>query len=434
MLDTTIDVKVEDVSPIKKKLIFDISWMEVKKELDEVYKNVSKKAKIKGFRQGKVPRNVLESMYKEYAEEETVTNIVNKYYWEVLKEKKINAVAQPDIDQKGIEKEKNFTFTATIEVEPNIDPSGYIGMELEKEEHTVGEADLEARLQEIREMFSTMEEVEADREVADGDFIVIDFEGTLKGKSLKEMKADNYLLEIGSKTFVPGFEEKIIGMKKNQNKQIKIKMPEDYHAKHLAGEDVEFSVLLKNIKEKKLPEVDDTFIQNFDKYETLGDLKKDVMKTLEEENVARANTTFKNLIIDKLLEKNEFEVPQTFVNRQVSFMVADMQRRMAMRGIKRQDASELYDKFYDLYKEEAIKVVRTILIMKSIAEKESITVSEQDIEEKIREIANQRTQSYDSLKKSLEDGNMIEDIKNEILNAKVFEFIENKAQVSIIKK
>jgi trigger factor len=166
----------------------------------------------------------------------------------------------------------------------------------------------------------------------------------------------------------------------------------------------------------------------------LDDLKNDIRKTLEEENVARSNTTFKNSIIDKLLEKNEFEVPQAYVNRQVSYMLDDMQRRMAMRGIKRQETSELYDKFYGLYKDEATKIVRTILLMKNIAEKESITISEQDINEKIREIANQRTQSYDSLKKSLEDGNMIEDIKNEILNSKVFEFIENKAKVSIIKK
>ena len=434
MSENIMAVKVEDVSPVKKKLLFDISWLEVKNELDAVYRDVGKKAKVKGFRQGKIPRNILESMYKDYAEDEAVTNLVNKYYWEALKENNINAVAQPDIDQKGIEVEKNFIFTATVEIEPIIEPKGYIGLELEKENHEISESDVDARLQEVREMFGTMMEVATDRGINEGDFAVIDFEGTLNGKPLKEMKADNYLLEVGSKTFVPGFEEQLVGIKKGEARQIRVKLPDDYHVKHLAGEDVVFSVTLKNIKEKQLPDIDEKFVQNFDKYETLDDLKKDVRKTLAEENTTRSTSVFKNLIIDKLLEINKFEVPQSFVNKQVSFMLADMQKRMAMRGIKRQETSELYNKFYDLYKNEALKVVMSILLLKSIAEKESITVSDEELEEKIKEIAIQRSQSYDSLKKSLVDGNMIDDIKSEILNAKVFGFIENKSNVIIIKK
>jgi trigger factor len=432
--ENMIPVRIEDVSTIKKKLSFDISWIEVKKELDSVYKDVGKKAKVKGFRQGKVPRNILESMYKEYAEEETITKLVNRYYWDALKDQNIAAVAQPDIEQQGLEEEKNFTFTATVEVEPAIEPKGYVGLELEKEEHDVTDSDVEKRLQEVRDMFATMEEVEADRGIGEGDFAVIDFEGTLDGKALKEMKADNYLLEMGSKTFIPGFEEQLKGMKKDQAKEIKLTMPDDYHAKHLSGKEVVFSVILKNIKEKKLPDVDEKFIQNFDKYETLGDLKEDILKTLKEENKARSITTLKNLIIDKLLEANDFEVPPTFVNRQVSFMIADMQRRMTMRGMKKQDPSELYTRFYDLYKDEASKVVKTILLIKSIAEKESISVSDSEIDEKIKEIAEQRAQSYESLKKSLVEGDMIEDIKSEILNTKVFRLIEDKAKINIVNK
>jgi len=431
--ENIIPVKVEDVSPIKKRLSFDISWSEVKKELDSVYKDVGKNAKVKGFRQGKVPRNILESMYKEYAQEETITKLVNKYYWDALKDNNIVAVAQPDIDQKGFEEEKNFTFTATVEVEPAIEPRGYVGLELVREEHDAIDADVEKRLQELRDMFATMEEVEADRGIGEDDFAVIDFAGTLDGNNLKEMKADNYLLEMGSKTFVPGFEEQLKGMKKGQTKEITITMPDDYHASHLAGKEVVFSVALNNIKEKKLPDVDEKFIKNFDKYETLDDLKKDILKTLEEENRARSSTTLKNLIIDKLLEANEFEAPPTFVNRQVSFMISDMQRRMTMRGMKKQDPAELYTRFYDLYKDEALKVVKTILLIKSIAAQESVSVSDSEVEEKIKEIAEQRAQSYDSLKKSLVEGNLIDDIKSEILNTKVFRLIEDKATITVVK-
>jgi len=415
-------------------MLFDISWLEVKKELDTVYREVAKKAKIKGFRPGKVPRDIIESLYKEHAEEEAISNMVNRYYWEALKENKINAVAQPDIDQKGIEAEKNFVFTAIVEVEPTIDPIGYVGLELEKEKHDVKDSDIEARLEEIRDMFSTMEEVEVDRGVSEGDFVVIDFEGFVQGKPVKDMKAENYLLEVGSKRFVPGFEEQLIGIRKNKTEQITIKLPDDYHVKNLAAEEVIFSVTLKNIKEKKLPEVDDKFIKNFDKYESLHDLKKDIRKTLEEENIAKENSAFKSLIIDKLLECNQFEVPQAFVNRQVSYMIDDMQKRLAMRGIKRDESPERYKELYDLYKDEAAKMVRTILLLKNIGEKVAITVSDQEIEEKIRELAQLRGQNYDSLKESLQSGNMIEDIRNEIMNTKVFSFIEDKAKVEIVNK
>ncbi len=427
-------VRIEDVSPIKKKMLFDISWLEVKKELDTVYREVAKKAKIKGFRPGKVPRDIIESLYKEHAEEEAISNMVNRYYWEALKENKINAVAQPDIDQKGIEAEKNFVFTAIVEVEPTIDPIGYVGLELEKEKHDVKDSDIEARLEEIRDMFSTMEEVEVDRGVSEGDFVVIDFEGFVQGNPVKEMKAENYLLEVGSKRFVPGFEEQLIGIRKNKTEQITIKLPDDYHVKNLAAEEVMFSVTLKNIKEKKLPEVDDKFIKNFDKYESLHDLKKDIRKTLEEENIAKENSAFKSLIIEKLLECNQFEVPQAFVNRQVSYMIDDMQKRLVMRGMKRDESPERYKELYDLYKDEAAKIVRTILLLKNIGEKVAITVSDQEIEEKIRELAQLRGQNYDSLKESLQSGNMIEDIRNEIMNTKVFGFIEDKAKVEIVEK
>lgn len=434
MSETILAVKVEDVSSVKKKMLFDISWLEVKKELDTAYKNVGKKAKIKGFRQGKVPRNILESLYKEHAEDEAISNLVNRYYLEALKENKINTVAQPHIDQNGIESEKNFTFTAIVEVEPVIEATGYVGLELQKEEYEVNDSDVEARLEEVRDMFSTMEEIEVDRGVSEGDFVVIDFEGFVNGKPLKEMKAENYLLEVGSRRFLPGFEEQLIGLKKNATEQIKIKLQDDYHAKNLAGEEVAFSVTLKNIKEKKLPQLDDNFIKNFDKYESLDDLKKDIKKTLEEENVARVNSAFRGLIIEKLLERNVFEVPQAFVNRQVSYMIEDTQRRLTVHGMKRDETPERYKEFYDRYKDDAAKIVRTALLLKNIGEKESMSVSDQEIEEKIRELAQLRGQNYDSLKESLESGNMIEDIRNEILNTKIFGFIEDKAKVETVEK
>ena len=434
MGETTVAVKVEDISPVKKKLLFDISWVDVKNELDACYRDMNRKAKIKGFRPGKVPRKILESMYKDHVEGEAITNLVNKHYWDAVKEKGIIVVAQPDIDQKGIEEEKNFVFAATVEVEPIIEPKNYIGLELTRHEKNVTESDIEERLQQIRHMFGTMEEVGDDREVKEGDFAVIDFTGTLDGEALKEMTAENYLIEIGSGSFVPGFEDQVIGMRKDQSKQIQVKFPDEYGIQRIAGKDIVFSVTLKSIKEKILPEIDENFIRNFEKFETLEDLRTDIRETLEEENKARSNTDLKDLIVTKLLESNEFEAPPSFIERQIYYMIADTRRRMASRGLSRKEIDELSAKYKEMYREEATKVVKSVLLMKNVAAKESISVDVGEIDERVMEMAQRRGQDFESFKKSLEDADMIENIKEEILTRKVFDFIEGKATIHSVNK
>ena len=434
MGETTVAVKVEDISPVKKKLLFDISWVDVKNELDACYRDMNRKAKIKGFRPGKVPRKILESMYKDHVEGEAITNLVNKHYWDAVKEKGITVVAQPDIDQNGIEEEKNFVFAATVEVEPFIEPKNYIGLELEKHEKNVTESDIEERLQQIRHVFGTMEEVGDDREVKERDFAVIDFTGTLDGEALKEMTAENYLLEIGSGSFVPGFEDQVIGMRKDQSKQIQVKFPDEYGIQRIAGKDIIFSVTLKSIKEKILPEIDENFIRNFEKFETLEDLRTDIRETLEEENKARSNTDMKDLIVTKLLESNEFEAPPSFIERQIYYMIADTRRRMASRGLSRKEIDELSAKYREMYRDEATKVVKSVLLMKNIAAKESISVDAGEIDERVMEMAQRRGQDFDSFKKSLADADMIENINEEILTRKVFDFIEGRATIHSVKK
>lgn len=433
MSDVTNAVKIEDISSVKKKLSFDIPWADVKNELDTVYRKVGKKAKIKGFRPGKTPRAILEMHYRGEAEEETISNLVNRYYWETLQDKKIPVVTQPEIEQKGIEAEKNLTFSATVEVEPDVDPKDYLGLELEKEEPVVTEDEFEARMKEIRQMFATMEEVSEDHGILAGDFVTLDFAGELSGEQLKELKSEDYLLEIGSKTFVPGFEEQLVGMKKGDMKSVAVRFPEDYKAAHLAGKDVEFKVHIKGIRIKKLPEVDEQFVRNFERYESLEDLKADVRINLEEEKKRKISVAFERQISDRLLEKNVFEVPDSFVERQIYYMMSDMQRRMVSGGMDPKKAAEFSFKLHDQFREEATKIVMTVLLLKGIAGKEGLTAGDDEVEKQIREIAAQRAQDYETLKKSLEKDDLVDNIRNEILNRKTYEFLETKAKVTMIR-
>jgi len=345
-------VKIEDISPVKKKMSFDVPWEDVKTELDTIYRQVAKTAKIKGFRPGKIPRKILEIHYKEQVEGETISNLVNKYYWETLEENKIPAVTQPEIEQKGIETEKDFNFSATIEVEPIVEAKNYIGLELEREEPIVTEEDIEARLQEIRQMFAVMEDLSEDRGIVETDFVTLDFAGFLDGKPRNEMKAENYLLEIGSKAFIPGFEDQLLGLKKEETKSFTIKFPETYHVAEMAGKDVEFHVVIKGIRIKKLPEIDDNFIKNFERYESLEALRADLQKNLEEEKKQKITTDFERSISEKLLAENDFEVPESFVERQIYYMMSDVQRRMTSGGMDPKRAADfafkMHDQFHDL--------------------------------------------------------------------------------------
>ena len=429
-----VAIKMEEISLVKKKLSFEIPWNEVKEELDAVYRDVGKKAKLKGFRPGKIPRKVLEGHFKDHAQEETITNIINKYYWQALEDKGIMALSKPDITQDGFKENANFSFTASFETEPDFEPKGYDGIEVEKENIQITESDLENRLKEIRQMFATMEEIKDDRATIMGDYVTIDFAGSLDGESHQELKANNHLLELGSKSFIPGFEEQLIGMKSSETKAINVKFPEDYHEKKFAGKDVIFTVTLKDIKEKKLPEIDENFIKNFDKYNSLDELKSDVRKTLEQDCQRITETNLQNKIMEIILKENDFEVPPSLIEKQIFYMMADTQKRMTAAGMDENSAMELSFKMHDKFKEEAQKVVKSFLLLKKIAQKEAIEVEEADFDQHIRELAEKYDRDYEQIRNAFDKEERKDNLRTELIQKKVFDFIEQKANIKAVEK
>jgi len=425
---------MEELSPVKKKMSLEIPWNEVKDELDAVYHEVGKKAKIKGFRPGKIPRKMLETYFKNQVEEETITNIVNKYYWQTLEEKKIVAVSKPDITQEGIKENTDFSFSASFESEADFEPKGYKGIEVEKEEIKVTEDDVEKRIDEIRQMFATMEEVTDDRSVANGVFAVIDFTGSLDGEPYPELNAQDYLLEIGSQRFVPGFEEQLLGMKKGEMKEIKVTFPADYHDSRFAGKEVVFKVTVKSLKEKKLPETDENFIKNFERYNTLEEFRNDVRKSLEEKSQSMSKVNLQNNMTELLLKENDFEVPAALVERQIYYMIADMQRRMMSSGIDENMAMDFSLKMHDKYKDEATKIVKSFLLLKKIAEKEAFTIDESEVDKYIEELSVQTGRDFEMMKKMYENEERKDGLRMELLQKKVFDFIEQNANIKTVEK
>lgn len=429
-----LSVKVEDISQVKKKMSFEIPWVLVKNELENVYRDLGKKAKVKGFRPGKIPRKILENYFKADAEGETITNIVNKYYWQELEDRRIVTLSRPEIEQNGLKENTDFIFSASFEAEPDFEPQGYQQMELEKINVSISEEDMEKRLLEIRKMFATMQDVTEDRPAVMGDFVLIDFAGTLDGEALQELKSDNFLLELGSKRFIPGFEEQVTGMKNGETKDIKLTFPEDYHEKKMAGKEVIFTVTVKGLKEQKLPEIDDNFIKNFEKYNTLEDLKNDVRKSMEEQCRKQSEAQLQDKITEALLKANEFESPPSLVERQIFYMISDTQKRMRSAGMDEKNAMELSFRMHDQFKQDAEKSVRSFLILKKIAEKESITASDNDINNHFKLLADIHHADYEVVKSAYDQDDKINSLKTEIIQKKVFDFIEQRANIKVVEK
>ena len=426
-------VSIEDVSQVKKRFSFDVPWVDVKGELDAAYREIGAKAKVKGFRTGRIPRSVLEAYYKAEAEGEAISSIVSRVYWEAVEKNDIIPISEPVVDQKGIEKDKNFAFTVTVEVKPSIEPKDYIGIEVEKEEPVVRDEDVNERLEGLRRMYSTLEELKEDRGVRDGDFATIDFEGTLDGVLRDDLKAQDYVLEVGSKRFVPGFEEQLVGVRRGETKELRIAFPEDYHRRDYAGKEVIFKVTVKEVKEKVLPALDENFVKNFEKYESLEDIKADIRKSLEAEKEAASKSAVEKAVIGKLLESNPVEAPESIVEKQVRSMIIDAQRRMTANGIDRERAAELAAGMRSGFKDEAERMVKTSLILDSIARKENIEVDDRDIDERLKRVSEHYGEDVESVRRLYEKNDLLERLRGDIREEKTLDFVLGKAKINVKK-
>ena len=422
-------IKIEEINPVKKRISVEIPWEEVKKELDAAYRTVGKKARVKGFRPGKTPRHILETYFREDAEGEAVSNLVQRSFEEAVQANSLQPVARPEIDQNGIQPEKSFTYSATLEVEPVVEPRGYIGMELSREDASVTDRDVEERLEELRHMYSSLQDVEGDRPVQNGDFLLIDFEGKLGTEPRKELTEAGFRIEVGSKRLVPGFEDALVGMRKGESKEFTVRFPENYHIKDFAEQDITFHVTVRDVKVKVLPALDDQFIKNFERYENIEALRDDLRKSLAEEKSVRAKDALRKAINDRLLDANPFEVPEAFVERQILGMMIEYQRRMVINGMDPENAAKVAANLHDQFRGEAARLVRTGILLRKIAEKETITVDDAEIDARIREMAGRYGRDFGTMKASYETDNLTEHLKDQILEEKTLDFIESRANI-----
>jgi trigger factor len=422
-------VQIENTGPYEKKILFEIPKEVVSQEVESHYKALNRNVKLKGFRPGRVPRSILERYYRAQVETEVTSKLIEDSYEKAVKEYHLSPVASPQVLDRIFEAGQDFKYTVTVEVKPEVTVEGYRGLEVEKPAVGVTEEEVEARLKMVQDSHAQLKPVETDRPLQEKDFAVIDFEGRLDEKPLEGWKAKDHLVEVGSKTMVGGLDQKLVGLPLHQDQELVISLSEDYPRKELAGKEIKVRVRAKEIKEKILPAMDDELAKEAGDFQTLQELKDRLRKSLEEQKQAQAAQTAKERLLDLLREKHPFPVPKSMIDRQVEIILARTESRLAGQGMKFDSANLDPQKLRESLTPLAEKEVRGRLILEKVAELETITVSEAELQQRLEQLAAQMNQRVEAVKSQLQKKDRLEDLRAVIQEEKTLDFLLSQANI-----
>ena len=425
-------VKVENIKDKANevKLEFTVEAQKFEEAIQDVYKKNAKYFNIPGFRKGKAPFKMVEKAYGiQIFYEDAFNEIAGEADVKGLEDNKIEAVSKPEIDIKQIEAGKDLIFTAVVQTKPEVTLGDYKGIELKKVEYNVTDKDVEHELEHIAEHNARLVAVE-DRPVEKGDTVVIDFEGFVDGKAFEGGKAENHELEIGSGKFIPGFEDQIVGMKIDEDRDIKVTFPEEYPAKELEGKEATFKIKLHEIKKKELPEINDEFAKDASEFDTLEDWKKSIREKQEKANESKAKFEMEDAAIETVCKNAKVDIPSGMIETQLDNMEKDISSRLNYQGMNLDQYLQMIGKtkkeFRDENKEQAEKQVKTSLVLEAIMKDAKVEVTEEEIDAKIKEMAEMYGQKEEEVKQNPELRKYVEEsLKSE----KTIHYIVDNAKI-----
>jgi trigger factor len=429
MMKTSIKEKVNG----KVTLEVELEASDFQKAVNRAAKKLANKVNIPGFRKGKVPKIVLESFVgKEAICAEAVDDILPDTYVKAIEQESIEPIDQPEIDLVQFEEGKPFIFTAEIPVKPDVELGNYKDVEIEYTPRVVDEKDIENHLGVMQQRHAQIENA-PDKTLEEGDTAVIDFEGFLNGEPFEGGKGENYSLVIGSKTFIPGFEEQLIGLKQGDEKEIKVTFPEEYQNEELKGKEATFKVKINEVKIKKLLPIDDEFAKDVSEFESLEELKQDIENKLKELADQDNKNKVKNYVLEKVSDICKVEVPDVLVERKIDDMVSDMEFHIGQQGISMENylkfTNTTMEQLREQYKESAQKTVKLELVLEAIAKAENIDVSDEEIEQELEKISKQNNQPVDQIKNVLLMQGKMNTFKNSLIMDKTVDFLVDTAKV-----
>lgn len=426
-----MDIKVENTeSKNEVKLNFEIEAEKFEDAMKKVYTKNAKYFNIPGFRKGKAPMAIVEKYYgTEIFYEDAFNELVPEIYDEAIKSNNIEAVSRPDIDIKQMEKGKNLIFTAKVQTKPEVKLGKYKGIEIKKIEYNVSDKDVEEELNLMAEKNARLVTIE-DRPVQKDDIAVIDFEGFLDGKPFEGGKAENHELTIGSNTFIPGFEDQVIGMKVDEEKDLNLKFPDEYFSKDLAGKDVVFKVKVNEIKKKELPKIDDEFAKDVSEFDTLEELKNSIKEKLENQNKEREKIEKEDATIEAVSEKAEVDIPSGMIETEVDNMMKDIEQRLMYQGLTLKQYTDLTGKkeadIRKDFEDQASKNVKYRLVLEAVVKAENIDVDDKELEDRLKEMAKNYGQKEEEL---LNNENVKKYTRDNMKVEKAIEFLVKNAKM-----
>ncbi|MBM7554593.1 trigger factor [Thalassobacillus pellis] len=374
--------------------------------LDQAFKKVVKQVQVPGFRKGKVPRKLFEQRFGvESLYQDALDIVLPEAYMNAVQETGIEPVDRPEVDVQQIEKGKEVIFTADVTIKPEVELGEYKGLEVEELETEVTDEDVENELKTLQEKQAELV-VKEDGEVEEGDTVVMDFEGFVDGEAFEGGQADNYSLEIGSGSFIPGFEDQLKGKKAGEEVDVEVTFPEEYHAEELAGKEATFKVKIHEVKGKELPELDDEFAKDVDEeVETLDELKKKTRERLEEQKKTEAENHKRDTLVQKAAENATVEIPDAMVDTELDRMINEFEQRLQMQGMTKdmyfQFTGSDEDGLREQMKEDAAKRVKTNLTLEAIANEENVEASDEDVKAELENMASMYQTDVDNLTQML---------------------------------
>ena len=400
--------------------------------VNKAYNKTKGKYNIPGFRKGKAPRRIIENNYgKGVFYEDAIDIVFPEVYPSALDELQLAPIDRPSIDVEEISKDNGLVLVVQVEVQPEFELGQYKGIEVAKVDYNVTDEEVDAKLSELQEKASRL--VDSDKEIENGDTANIDFEGFKDDVAFEGGKAEGHNLVIGSGSFIPGFEDQLIGKKAGEEVDVNVTFPADYHAEELAGAPVVFKVKVNAVKVKELPELNDEFAQDTTEFETLAELKADLKAKAEEEAAAKAKSEERNAVVEAVVANTEVEVPETMVNAQIDSSIMELNYSLQYQGFSIEQLLEMTGKsmqeLRDERKEDAEKSVKASLVVDAIAKAENVEVSEEEVEAEVAKMAEAYNMTLPQIKEALKS-NDLEDIKGQLRIRKTIDFLVENAVIA----
>jgi len=424
-----MEVIVEEISALTKKLTITLPEGDVQKKLKEAYDKLQKESKMKGFRRGKVPRSIIVKSYKPQVEGEVGEKLVQDTYFDAIEKEKIDPVVHPEITSPEFNEDGSFTYIAHVDVKPAFELQEYKGLEVERPSTSVEEEEILKELQAMQKNMAVLRSVD-DRPIQKGDVLVIDYQGFHNGNAVKQVKNDNFSLEVGSGKMGPEFEEKLVGMKKGQEASHEVDFPEKHPNPILAGKKVDFRISIKDVQERVLADLDDEFAKDVGKeFNTLDELKNAIRDRIQKKKNDSSDGELIDRLMQQLLKKHDFEVPKRLVKFEVEEMIKQTEQQFEKSGLTLEAAGISRQMLAENNEPAALQRVRGDFILKKIAEIEDIKVNDEDMDRGFKRIGDQYNMPVAKVKEFFQHRDDLLPFVNEMLNEKVLHFLRDQAKI-----